>query len=129
MVNFDTVEMLEWDESSDMTAVADGIGSLTVHERASGYMGPQSGTALLRYLHSVSNFLAKDGSDWARSPLPPPAQNVCALQGQLPSSAFQRQYLDWYFEYFHTAYPLLHEGCFRAQYMGMPIQDLDFAVR
>lgn len=129
VLNFDTIEALEWDESSERTAVADGIGSLTIHERASGYLGPQSGSALLRYLQFVNNFLVEEGSSWTCPPLSTPEQNIPSPHVQPSLTTFQRQCLDWYFAYFHTAYPLLHEGYFRAQYMGMKTMSMMSACR
>lgn len=116
---FETVEALEWDETLDLGAITDGMGSLAIHKKASGYMGPQSGTALLRYLQSVGNFLSEDGcADGSFSSLYTNPTVSEELSSKVSSSSFRARCLDWYFTHFHKAYPLIHEGTFRAMLMG-----------
>ncbi|KAJ3503822.1 hypothetical protein NM208_g16438 [Fusarium decemcellulare] len=114
----DTMEALEWDETLELGTLADGIGSLSFQARPSGYMGPQSGNALLKYLQSVGNFLSDTEPELLNGS--PSFLRECPseLQSRVTSSAFQRSCVDWYFDHFHKAYPLLHEGFFRAQQMG-----------
>lgn len=116
-----TPEALEWNETPDVMHATDGIGSLTLKSRASGYgyMGPQSGNSLLRYLQSVSNFLAdEDDLNIANGTARLPQLVPQASRSRAHTNEFRNQCVDWYFLYFHKAYPILHEGCFRAQYMG-----------
>ncbi|KAL3418237.1 fungal specific transcription factor domain-containing protein [Phlyctema vagabunda] len=111
--DLEKADTLEWDESSNVESLADGIGSLSVDPKGFGYMGPQSGNALLRYLQSIANFFPVDDGtrlwdDNIKSP---------KLTGPPDRSASQ-YCIDWYFKHFHPAYPILHEGFFRAQVMG-----------
>ncbi|KZL77997.1 C6 transcription factor [Colletotrichum tofieldiae] len=80
-------------------------------------MGPQSGNALLRHLHSVVHFLSEGESDVDFSSFPAVRVTSSNTRDFLRSTAFRNQCVDWYFQHFHKAYPLLHEGLFRAQYM------------
>ncbi|KAH7169943.1 fungal-specific transcription factor domain-containing protein [Dactylonectria macrodidyma] len=117
-LEFDTMEALEWDETLDLGAITDGIGSLSVRSRASGYMGPQSGSSLLRYLQSVGNYLNDDESNYSYEASPEAISLSGDSQARYVPPALQKRCLDWYFEYYHKAYPLLHEGIFRAECMG-----------
>ncbi|KAF4468789.1 short chain oxidoreductase [Fusarium albosuccineum] len=114
----DTVEALEWDETLELGTLADGIGSLSFQARPSGYMGPQSGNALLKYLQSVGNFLSDTEPEVLNGSPSFLHSGPGDLQSRVTSSAFQRSCVDWYFDHFHKAYPLLHEGFFRAQQMS-----------
>jgi transcriptional regulatory protein GAL4 len=115
-LELERADALEWDESADLAAIADGIGSLSVDRKGTGYMGPQSGNALLRYLQSISTFFPSSEDDfnvqWHDAPKPGFAEDV------FMPAAFSNLCVDWYFKHFHSAYPILHEGFFRAQFMG-----------
>ena len=105
----------EWDESADLASLADGIGSLSLHPKGVGYMGPQSGNALLRSLQPFYGSLLTTDDEYASY------WNTDAQLGEqtLKSSAFSSRCVDAYFKYYHHAYPILHEGEFRAQWMGV----------
>lgn len=106
-------DALEWDESSDLAQTADGIGSLSLDRKGIGYMGPQSGNALLRSLQS-SSILLSTGA------LVIPVSSEPGIEAHvLQSSNFRDKCVEHYFQYFNCAYPILHEGYFRAQYSGM----------
>lgn len=109
-------DTLEWDETSNFDYVADGIASLSLDPKGSGYMGPKSGNALLRYLQSISEMfpVPKKGSDSSFST----SANTVIDQNQPVSHTLLQRCIDWYFKYYHTAYPILHEGYFRAEFMG-----------
>lgn len=117
-LEFDTIEALEWDETVEQNILTDGIGSLSLQTKAAGYMGPQSGNALLRHLHSVVHFLSEGEADLDFSSFPVDPETSQETQALIHSSGFRNECLDWYFQHFHKAYPLLHEGFFRAQFMG-----------
>lgn len=107
-------DALSWDETEELAEAADGIGSLSVSSKGIGYMGPQSGNALLQNLQSASMLYFSPYDD-----LTPDHDHIAELPEHiLGSASFASQCIDWYFRYYHTAYPLLHEGCFRAQRMG-----------
>lgn len=113
-----TEDALEWDETNDTTLATDGIGSLSTTTKASGYMGPQAGNAVLRYLQSAGNFFSGADSSFQYTTSPPVIGMDDPLYPQLMSAPFQNRCMDWYFEYFHKPYPLLHEGIFRAEAAG-----------
>lgn len=112
--DYEDANSLDWDESVDVAAAADGIGSLSMNPKGIGYMGPQSGNALLRKLQSISvlYFTPCDELTLQQSPQPGVPEHI------LRSPQFVNQCIDWYFQYYHCAYPILHEGHFRAQLMG-----------
>lgn len=103
----------EFDESHDFDELIDGMGFLTAEPCRSGYTGPTSGIAALRLLRSL------------------PSENHAAEElvkghvGQSPSTdASMAEFVDVdalindYFLLYHPAYPLLHEGLFRARVLG-----------
>lgn len=108
-------DSFEWDESADMVALGDGIGSLSVQTAGIGYMGPQSGNTILRKLQTISGWsIMTDDEPLAyHNPTPQLSEDV------MNSFSFCSQCLDAYFRYYHSAYPILHDGQFRAQFMGM----------
>lgn len=107
-------DALEWDESTELTLTADGIGSLSLDQTGTGYMGPQSGNALLRTLQRSSMLLRSPNN--AQVPALSPEPQISAQV--ILSTTFESKCLDYYFRYFNNAYPILHEGYFRAQYSG-----------
>ncbi|KAH0045222.1 NAD(P)-binding protein, partial [Aureobasidium melanogenum] len=103
----------EFDGSHDFDELIDGMGFLTAEPCRSGYTGPTSGVAALRLLRS------------------PPTETYAAEEpdsgqlGQSPSiDASMAEFVDVdalindYFLLYHPAYPLLHEGLFRARVLG-----------
>lgn len=107
-------DSLEWDESVDLATLSDGIGSLSLQSQGIGYMGPQSGNALLRNLQSFSgsSLMSEDES------IPFWNSDFQLSDDVLRSSSFAGRCVDAYFKYYHCAYPMMHEGHFRAQLMG-----------
>ena len=118
----DKEDTLEWDETADFETLTDGIGSLSVDPKGSGYMGPQSGNALLRYLQSISNFFPGADDDQNDDREFFNNHQLLIPRERLASSTFIHCCIDWYFKYYHSAYPILHEGFFRAQVMGEEYQ-------
>lgn len=107
----------EFDESHDFDELIDGMGFLTAEPCRSGYTGPTSGVAALRLLRSLpsENYAAEEP--------------VSGHIGQSPSiDASMIDFVDVdalindYFLLYHPAYPLLHEGLFRARVLGMVFQ-------
>lgn len=102
----------EFDESRGFPDLVDGMGSLTVEPHRAGYMGTESGSAALRFLHDLTTYTPQlrisTRSDEDESV-------ASALAG--PSEV--NRLLDDYFALYHPAYPLLHEATFRAQVSGM----------
>lgn len=121
----DKWDTLEWNEIRNLRISSDGIGSLTVDPKGSGYMGPQSGNALLRYLQSIANFFpnADETHDGDQDQLG--IQGLLTAREPPSSQMFAQSCIDWYFKHFHSAYPILHEGYFRAQNMGVIAKSQD----
>ncbi|KAL4870662.1 hypothetical protein BDV12DRAFT_184287 [Aspergillus spectabilis] len=103
-------EDYEFDESQDFDNSTDGMGFLTIDPHKAGYTGPQSGVAALKFLQSLplyiplSSFIpasSLDDDDISDSGLPRKQSEVA-------------RYLNDYFTFYHPAYPILHEGTFRA---------------
>ncbi|PSK53756.1 Cutinase transcription factor 1 alpha [Elsinoe australis] len=112
-VEYESADLFEWDESADVPARADGIGSLSLQSAGAGYMGPQSGNAILRKLQHIR------GSPLPEEYVPIEASaQVAVPEETLKSTWFMNDCVDNYFKYYHPAYPILHEGTFRAQYFG-----------
>lgn len=109
-------EDYEFDESQDFGNFTDGMGFLTVDPRKAGYTGPQSGIAALKFLQSLplyiplSSFIPTSSLDDDVSDTTSPTLGKQA--GVLT------HYLDDYFAFYHPAYPILHEGTFRARVSG-----------
>ena len=107
-------EDFEFDESEDPENSIDGMAFLTADTHKSGYTGPQSGIAALKFLQSLPPYL-------------PITYNASPLSGlddeEIPAAAShplatKNRYIDYYFELYHPAYPILHEGTFRARVSG-----------
>ncbi|KAK5999976.1 hypothetical protein QM012_005064 [Aureobasidium pullulans] len=103
----------EFDESHDFDELIDGMGFLTAEPCRSGYTGPTSGVAALRLLRS----LPSEGY----AAVEPASENL----GQSPCmDVSSAEFVDVdalindYFLLYHPAYPLLHEGLFRARVLG-----------
>lgn len=109
-------EDYEFDESQDFDNSTDGMGFLTVDPHKAGYTGPQSGVAALKFLQSLPLYLPLSSFT--------PGSSLDEEEDDTSAAAVQRrraeinQYLDDYFEYYHPAYPILHEGTFRARVSG-----------
>ncbi|KAE8306331.1 fungal-specific transcription factor domain-containing protein [Aspergillus transmontanensis] len=114
--DLEDADTLEWDESADSTSVNDGIGSLSVTQHDIGYMGPQSGNALLKNLQSLHMHLFP--LQEAEMTFPGQAKSTLA-EDVLQSSSYSESCIDWYFGLYNCAYPVLHEGYFRAQCIGV----------
>lgn len=106
-------EDYEFDESQDFDNSIDGMGFLTVDPHKAGYTGPQSGIAALKFLQSLPLYLPLNSintpSSLDEDGLPAASE---------PTEAIHR-YIDEYFSLYHPAYPILHEGTFRARVSGM----------
>jgi transcriptional regulatory protein GAL4 len=115
-------DTFEWDESTEFDSITDGIGSLSIDPKGTGYMGPQSGSVLLRYLASLAAFFSVPEDDRGSQVESVKSAESVASRDLAASSRFKQCCIDWYFQYFHFAYPILHEGFFRAQYAGKDVR-------
>jgi transcriptional regulatory protein GAL4 len=105
-------EDYEFDESQDFDNSTDGMGVLVVEPGKSGYMGPQSGVAALKFLQSLHLSVPLDSTS------PFLMDEPDTLDMPAMSSPHISRYIDDYFLLYHTAYPILHEGTFRARVSG-----------
>lgn len=106
-------EEYEFDESKDIEGSIDGMGFLTADPHKAGYTGPQAGIAAFKFLQSLPPYLPTSHS----SPLSSVDDVNIPQVSSLPAAAIKR-YIDDYFSSYHPAYPILHEGTFRARYSG-----------
>ncbi|KAF2149732.1 hypothetical protein K461DRAFT_230512 [Myriangium duriaei CBS 260.36] len=105
-------EHFEFDESQDFDNSTDGMGSLVVEPSKSGYTGPQSGIAAFKFLQSLPLCVLSSQAN-------PISDDVDTANLEMPSTTDAKQHLDSYFSIYHHAYPLLHEGIFRARVAGV----------
>lgn len=112
---YTNAEDFEFDESDDFNEAIDGMGFLTVGPRKSGYTGPQSGLAAVKFLRS----LPSEGQAGYEDTVPgeSPGDSIDSMEPALNMVNIDEVIND-YFTLFHTAYPLLHEGLFRARMAG-----------
>jgi hypothetical protein len=114
-------EDYEFDESLDVEGSIDGMAFLTAGPHKAGYTGPQSGIAALKFLQSLPPYLPI----LYASPLSnPDDQDIPEASSQ--ASATITHYIDEYFSLYHPAYPILHEGTFRARVSGKLCNNLTF---
>lgn len=109
---YSNAEDYEFDESQDFDNSTDGMGFLVVEPRKAGYMGPRSGIAVLKFLQSLPLYMPINSI----SPLS--LDDFSAPDSSTPSTADISRYMDDYFSLYHTTYPTLHEGTFRARVSG-----------
>ncbi|KAJ8100123.1 fungal-specific transcription factor domain-containing protein [Lipomyces tetrasporus] len=130
----------EWDEgpfTSDPTQgrpTQDGMGTLELDRRESGYLGRSAGASLMRVVNKLLGY-GSCTSDAGASQHDIGRRNSTEVQSvyvsqqypnaallaeqQLASVAVRDVLVDSYFRTFHPMYPILHEGTFRDQYLRM----------
>ncbi|KAF6809235.1 C6 transcription factor [Colletotrichum sojae] len=114
------------DASGDVAAdpIADGMASLAVSEKESGYLGVASGAALLRLLEPsgaaprrrTQSSSSRAGHVNIHNHHTPPY--TLAAQPD-PNRHITDAMIDAYFRLYHVSYPIVHEATFRAQYAGV----------
>ncbi|XPS80987.1 hypothetical protein M3J09_012931 [Ascochyta lentis] len=109
-------EDYEFDESQDFDNTTDGMGFLVAEPGKAGYMGPQSGVAAVKFLQSL-RFYSPISSTSTASLDEPDSNLPVALSADIA------KYMNDYFTIYHTAYPILHEGTFRARVSGTCFSD------
>ena len=115
-------EDYEFDESQDFDNTTDGMGFLVAEPNKAGYMGPQSGVAAVKFLQSLR--LHTPISSTSTTSLDEPDTNL-----PVASTADIAKYMNDYFAIYHTAYPVLHEGTFRARVSGMCLDTISINYR
>ncbi|KAL5592663.1 hypothetical protein FOBRF1_013689 [Fusarium oxysporum] len=105
-------EDYEFDESQDFDNTTDGMGSLITEPGKVGYTGPQSGVAALKFLQTLHLYIPADQP--TLFPLDDPDSRSTSEASPVSIS----QYINNYFRIYHSSYPILHEGTFRARLSG-----------
>ncbi|EFQ36180.1 fungal specific transcription factor domain-containing protein [Colletotrichum graminicola M1.001] len=110
---------LEVDRNGDAGTdpIADGMASLAVSEKESGYLGVASGAALLRLLEP-STPKRRAHSSSSRTGHINLTQSPLTTQLDLNRHITDAM-IDAYFRLYHVSYPIIHEATFRAQYAGV----------
>ncbi|KAH7193987.1 fungal-specific transcription factor domain-containing protein [Fusarium flagelliforme] len=105
-------EDYEFDETQDFDNTTDGMGSLITEPGKVGYTGPQSGVAALKFLQTLHLYIPAD------QPTLFPLDDPDSRSTSEASAADISRYIDDYFKIYHSSYPILHEGTFRARLSG-----------
>lgn len=100
------------DGGDEDSPISDGLASLSVNERETGYLGVASGAALLRILEPNS----RRRPSASRSQRPSPANAYPMTPQPNPNRHVAESMIDAYFRHYHVSYPIIHEPTFRAQY-------------
>ncbi|GKT70819.1 fungal specific transcription factor domain-containing protein [Colletotrichum tofieldiae] len=111
--------ILEADTNGEvaMDPIADGMASLAVSEKESGYLGVASGAALLRLLEPSTSKRRTQPSSSRTDHI---NHTQSPLTTQLdPNRHIADTMIDAYFRLYHVSYPIIHEATFRAQYAGV----------
>ncbi|GJC81400.1 regulatory protein GAL4 [Colletotrichum liriopes] len=111
--------ILEADTNGEvaMDPIADGMASLAVSEKESGYLGVASGAALLRLLEPSKSKRRTQPSSSRTDHI---NHTQSPLTTQLdPNRHITDTMIDAYFRLYHVSYPIIHEATFRAQYAGV----------
>lgn len=118
----------EWDEQEVLTSnsespeaiedgaesvITDGMASLAVSERESGYLGVASGAALLRIFATRPR--ARSYSTTSRTSGLMRDSRHSLLSQPDPTRLIADTMIDAYFGQYHLSYPIIHEATFRAQ--------------
>lgn len=136
-------EDLSWDEQTpnqpstgslasgpheERAGVADGMASLSVEAKGTGYLGAASGAAMLRLLLPVDRHrgslksLRQSSAGGHHQQLSPESTS----HGWVPTAVYHERgiaqidldgAIDAYFSLYHISYPIVHQPTFRAQYM------------
>ena len=96
--------------TKDESPISDGMATLTVDEKETGYLGIASGAALVR-------LLGHDNRRRVASRMHAGHAGMHPLTSQPnPNRHVAESMIDSYFRIYHVSYPLIHEPTFRAQY-------------
>ena len=106
-------EDYEFDESQDKAESIDGMGFLASGASQAGYIGPQSSIAALKLLRVTSS-----AEPTGKVTEPSHRSTLSGVAGGPRQTTSTDSFITDYFTYYHPAYPLLHEGLFRARLAG-----------
>ncbi|KAI1125234.1 fungal-specific transcription factor domain-containing protein [Nemania abortiva] len=100
-------------EDGAESVITDGMASLAVNERESGYLGVASGAALLRIFATTPRgrlYSTESRASQVRE------MRHSLLSQPDPTRLITDTMIDAYFGQYHLSYPIIHEPTFRAQY-------------
>ncbi|KAJ8125927.1 hypothetical protein O1611_g7711 [Lasiodiplodia mahajangana] len=103
-------------EDGNESAITDGMASLAVNEKESGYLGVASGAALLRIFATAPRVRVRQDSTTSRASGPIREIRHSLLSQPDPTRLITDTMIDAYFGQYHLSYPIIHEPTFRAQY-------------
>ena len=106
----------EFDESHAFNELVDGMGLLTADSARSGYTGPTSGIAAFKLLYSLPSDGQLDAASEGFSQ--PTSTQMASSYPPQQEGVDEESMINDYFLLYHPAYPLLHEGLFRARVLG-----------
>ncbi|KAF3009378.1 hypothetical protein E8E14_008079 [Neopestalotiopsis sp. 37M] len=99
-------------ESPSFGNQEDGMGAFSTSE--SGYLGSSSGSSLLQEIAALlPTVLAGASTSLASPSQPSPSVNGEFDRPNLASSAVANLFIDAYFLFYNTSYPIIHEKTFR----------------
>ncbi|KAI1294453.1 fungal-specific transcription factor domain-containing protein [Xylaria venustula] len=101
-------------EDANETVITDGMASLAVNERESGYLGVASGAALLRIFATTSRVRLYSNTSRASGQIRETRHSLISQPD--PTRLIADAMIDAYFGQYHLSYPIIHEPTFRAQY-------------
>jgi transcriptional regulatory protein GAL4 len=111
----DAIYGFDWNEE-DQDALNDGMAALSVNPSNKGYFGVASSAVILRALKKPSD---RDDMEESLSP-PDSRQNSKPLDLDtsisLTAKYLTNEFIESYFEKYHTSYPFIHKETFLAQY-------------
>ncbi|OAA66915.1 c6 zinc finger domain containing protein [Niveomyces insectorum RCEF 264] len=109
----------DWQE--DANELADGMATLSVEPKGTGYLGSTAGVFFLRSLlfwmgnPQFAAVAPRSGLDGAGALLASPTASSHLSQARLTRDVLGRL-MDAYFRVYHQTYPFIHEATFRAQW-------------
>ncbi|KAI1367894.1 fungal-specific transcription factor domain-containing protein [Xylaria arbuscula] len=101
-------------EDGNESAITDGMASLAVNEKESGYLGVASGAALLRIFATAPRVRQNSTTSRASGPIREIRHSLISQPD--PTRLITDTMIDAYFGQYHLSYPIIHEPTFRAQY-------------
>ncbi|RYC65183.1 hypothetical protein CHU98_g1060 [Xylaria longipes] len=104
-------------EDGAESVITDGMASLAVNERESGYLGVASGAALLRIFATTPR--VRSYSTTSRTSGQIRDMRHSLLSQPDPTRLIADSMIDAYFGQYHLSYPIIHEATFRAQLSGV----------
>ncbi|KAL2009100.1 hypothetical protein VTN00DRAFT_7294 [Thermoascus crustaceus] len=106
----------DWAEKElTLSDLTDGMAALSIKPEGAGYFGASSSVVPLRALREHGfdlNIPHKARSNVATPNVPLKAQ----LLNSAPSGLVEQAFMDAYFLNYHTSYPFVHQGTFKAQF-------------